>query len=118
MWRKNWGLRRRRFRPGNEASTNRPTATIQPSLNSLGMCLSPKTERLAGRHVGFDRALAGIRRSLPHRPDCEPCTIWRWESNQPFDQRRWSRGIVALQKRLAKLGLSELTADVARTLNR
>ena len=31
---------------------------------------------------------------------CNEVTVWRWETNQPFEKRRWSRGIAALGRRL------------------
>ena len=47
---------------------------------------------------------------------CRECTIWRWETNQCVDKRRWGRGIAAMKERLSKLGLSELTARVTQEL--
>lgn len=40
---------------------------------------------------------------------CGESTVWHWESNQPFEQGRWRRAIVTLRRRLATLGLAELT---------
>jgi DNA-binding XRE family transcriptional regulator len=47
---------------------------------------------------------------------CRECTIWRWETNQPIDKRRWARGITAMTVRLDALGLSDFTASVVRAL--
>jgi DNA-binding XRE family transcriptional regulator len=48
--------------------------------------------------------------------ECDLVTIWRWETGQPCDKRRWKCGVTCLHERLKSVGLDALTSDEVNAL--
>jgi|GEM_PF-1317154 len=65
-----------------------------------------------GGKTRWFRVCAGwTQDELAEAAGCESVTVWRWETNQPFDHKRWHSGLAVLRERLRSIGLAELTDD-------
>jgi len=94
-----------------------PIPRFYPAIIRFLGYVSIKHDGTVGGRTRWLRVCAGwTQEKLGAAVGCEECTIWRWETNQGYDEVRWRRAIVVIKERLAKLGLSELTQAVVREL--